>query len=387
MVEISMLPLPKADMMPTEKSGCKKEGLPPEGFTELLAGLIAVAAPSAERALPEVTEQMPSPPGVPAALTEPVLPGREDVWVALSAAVAPDSEPLPAGAALAPGNSHSLPAEHNTHQLSPAAPGVWGPLPVLDGQAAVLTASDGTAAAAAGQEQLDGKEAQRVAPSGKNDVKVNAGQGREAFPGAADAEKARAGFEKTDFPLHSEPRSKVEKSGDSHGQMEEMRGKGLETQPVRAAMQTPASQFGRLQTARAAVLEQVLEKMVFTKRADGEQALFLRLKPAVLGEVEIRLQMDDGRLTARIVTENTQVKEVLDVALWQLRQRLEAQQIHVAEISVTVGQEQGFRQGGGFADPHGQRGFPGGQGMESDGVYEESPVPAGTIWGLLDTRA
>ncbi|NLN06531.1 MAG: hypothetical protein GX167_02805 [Firmicutes bacterium] len=88
------------------------------------------------------------------------------------------------------------------------------------------------------------------------------------------------------------------------------------------------------------VLEQVMEKMEFSIRKDGEQKLYVRLKPETLGEVEIRLKLEAGRLTARIVTDNYRVKELLDASLPQINRRLEAQQVTLASFNVTVGQEQ-----------------------------------------------
>lgn len=98
----------------------------------------------------------------------------------------------------------------------------------------------------------------------------------------------------------------------------------------------------RLEAVKSAVVEQVLEKMVFSRTESGEAKVYVRLKPPALGEVEISLQMEEGRLTGRIVAESLLVREVLEASLGQLRQRLEAQQIQVAELTVGSGQEKGF---------------------------------------------
>ncbi|MBS4032703.1 MAG: flagellar hook-length control protein FliK [Clostridiales bacterium] len=155
---------------------------------------------------------------------------------------------------------------------------------------------------------------------------------------------------------------------------------------ARIAMETPAALYGKVNVERAAVLEQVLEKMVLNKDENGESRIFIRLKPAVLGEVEIRLRMENGQLSGSILAQNSQVKEVLETAMAQLRQRLEAQQIQVAELTVTVGQEQGFQQDRGFT------GLPWEQGMAKKfGVpnadLDEMPLPAGILQGLIDARA
>jgi hypothetical protein len=101
----------------------------------------------------------------------------------------------------------------------------------------------------------------------------------------------------------------------------------------------------RLDAVKSAVLEQVLEKMVFSKSESGEAKVFVRLKPPSLGEVEISLYLEDGRLTGRIVAESAMVRELLDASLSQLRQRLEEQNVHVAELTISTRQEREFRRG------------------------------------------
>ncbi|MCW3488743.1 flagellar hook-length control protein FliK [Dethiobacter alkaliphilus] len=151
--------------------------------------------------------------------------------------------------------------------------------------------------------------------------------------------------------------------------------------PFRALLQTPAND----QMSRAAIVEQVMEKMVLVREPEGESTLFVRLRPAVLGEVEVRLRMEEGRLVASILTENVQVKEALDGALSQLRQRLEAQQIHVAEMTVSVNQEQNSRHGKAFQDLWQQH--PGIGNVSLPDAAEEIPQSTGLIPGVLDMRA
>ena len=155
---------------------------------------------------------------------------------------------------------------------------------------------------------------------------------------------------------------------------------------ARTVLETPAALYGKVNVEKAAVLDQVLEKMVLNKDENGQSSIFIRLKPAVLGEVEIRLRMENGQLNGSILTQNAQVKEVLETALVQLRQRLEAQHIHVAELTVTVSEGGGFHQGRGFA------GMPWEHGMTKKfGVpiadLDEVPLPAGIVKGLIDARA
>jgi len=156
--------------------------------------------------------------------------------------------------------------------------------------------------------------------------------------------------------------------------------------PVRELPQTSVAQMEKLPLARPAVLEQVLEKMIFSRTESGEVRVFIRLKPEALGEVEIRLQVEDGRLTGRIVAENVLVREILESSLGQIKQRLEAQQIQLLELTVSVGQEKGFQRGRDWSDGAGAR--PGGQDKLVPDHREELSRPQGTVLpGMLNALA
>lgn len=153
------------------------------------------------------------------------------------------------------------------------------------------------------------------------------------------------------------------------------------------ALPSAVVRFAQSQLGRAAVAEQVLEKMVFRRESEGDSSLSVRLRPAALGEVQINLRLEDGRLMARIVTENLYVKEALDAALGQVKQRLEAQQIQVAELTVTVGSQQDFRQGRAFS-PFWQDSEIKGKRPAMAGVAAErgGSQPVSLRQGLVDAR-
>ena len=93
---------------------------------------------------------------------------------------------------------------------------------------------------------------------------------------------------------------------------------------------------------KAGIMEQVWEQLKFVDLPTGEKKLYVRLKPETLGQLEIRLRLQKGQLTAQIVTENAQVKQALEASLGQLRERLQAQQIVLTEFTVSMGQESGY---------------------------------------------
>ncbi|MGI6658905.1 MAG: flagellar hook-length control protein FliK [Dethiobacteraceae bacterium] len=86
------------------------------------------------------------------------------------------------------------------------------------------------------------------------------------------------------------------------------------------------------------VVKQLAQSIIASELPTGEKKLYVRLKPETLGRVEIRLRLQSGQLTAQVITDNLLVKQLLDASLEQLRERLQTQQITIADFSVHVGQ-------------------------------------------------
>ena len=82
-------------------------------------------------------------------------------------------------------------------------------------------------------------------------------------------------------------------------------------------------------------MEQVVRKAeVMIKQNSSEMRI--QLHPEFLGKMTIKLVLEDGLLTARFITENHQVKHLLDSNLNSLRQSLESQGIRVEKTEVNV---------------------------------------------------
>ncbi|MBS3898529.1 MAG: flagellar hook-length control protein FliK [Dethiobacter sp.] len=161
---------------------------------------------------------------------------------------------------------------------------------------------------------------------------------------------------------------------------------GYQAFSERQALSATAVRFAESPLGRAAVAEQALEKMVFRREAEGDSTLSVRLRPAALGEVQISLRLEDGRLMARIMTENLYVKEALDAALGQVKQRLEAQQIQVAELTVTVGSQQDFRQERSFSPFWQQTEVKGKRSAMAAAAAERGGQPVSLRQALVDVR-
>lgn len=93
--------------------------------------------------------------------------------------------------------------------------------------------------------------------------------------------------------------------------------------------------------------EQIVRQTVkFVKlMADSRQTeVHLRLHPEHLGQVAVRLLMENGAVKANLVAQDAAVKAVLETNLDQLRTRLQEQGIPVTQVDVAVGSGSEFSQ-------------------------------------------
>lgn len=91
-----------------------------------------------------------------------------------------------------------------------------------------------------------------------------------------------------------------------------------------------AKQSDNLQSS---VLNQVKEK-ISAETAGNKSQINIALKPENLGRVNIKLVSQDGVLTAKIITENNRVKDILNKGIENLRQNMSEQGINVGRIVV-----------------------------------------------------
>jgi len=86
----------------------------------------------------------------------------------------------------------------------------------------------------------------------------------------------------------------------------------------------------------AYILEQMADKMHMAMRS-GQQKLSMQLYPPSLGKIQVELSVRSNELKAVILTESSQVKQLLDTNIDQLKACLQSQNIKVENISVMVG--------------------------------------------------
>lgn len=90
----------------------------------------------------------------------------------------------------------------------------------------------------------------------------------------------------------------------------------------------------------SAIYEQIEPKIIelskFVDKSEEKQLLKMRLNPAELGEIEIRLERDaSGKINAHIRTENETARHILSESLGQLRDSLQNSGLNIERLEVS----------------------------------------------------
>ena len=99
-----------------------------------------------------------------------------------------------------------------------------------------------------------------------------------------------------------------------------------------------AFEGGRL----APLARPALQQMVRSAQAqigDEVSTLHLQLRPENLGDLDLKLSVEHGVVTAKFVTHSLEVKALIESALPELRQSLQEQGVSVYQLTVSVGEE------------------------------------------------
>ena len=85
-----------------------------------------------------------------------------------------------------------------------------------------------------------------------------------------------------------------------------------------------------------------LQQMVRSAQAqigDDVSTLHLQLRPGNLGDLDLKVSIEHGVVTAKFVTHSLEVKALIESALPELRQSLQEQGVSVDQLTVSVGEE------------------------------------------------
>ena len=101
-----------------------------------------------------------------------------------------------------------------------------------------------------------------------------------------------------------------------------------------------------LHTSKEEILKQVIDKAAVLIGQDKAE-MVMNLKPDHLGKLTLKVVTENGMVTAQMIAENQQVKQIIESNFNVLRDSLEKQGIVVQQFSVSVGQDswnKGFNQ-------------------------------------------
>jgi flagellar hook-length control protein FliK len=90
------------------------------------------------------------------------------------------------------------------------------------------------------------------------------------------------------------------------------------------------------QQVRATVFHSMVQQASLTKNAQDHRSLTIQLRPEYLGKVQVELTSKDGAVTARILTENEQVRGKIEEISSQVKSHLEQLGIRLEQFTVDV---------------------------------------------------
>ena len=118
---------------------------------------------------------------------------------------------------------------------------------------------------------------------------------------------------------------------------------------------------------QAEVFEKVINAARLT-RLGGTSEISMRLEPDHLGQMRIRLTLDDNHaLTARIQVETQEARSLIENSLYRLKDSLAEQGLKVEKFSVDVRQDSNQQQSQTFTETHAEGGWRSHRGMKPEG--------------------
>jgi flagellar hook-length control protein FliK len=84
------------------------------------------------------------------------------------------------------------------------------------------------------------------------------------------------------------------------------------------------------------VISQIMDKAKIVLK-NGRNMMNIQLKPERLGEVFMKISVEDGRVMAKVVTDSLMAKEAIETSLYQLKESLSTQGIKIDKFNVFVG--------------------------------------------------
>jgi flagellar hook-length control protein FliK len=139
---------------------------------------------------------------------------------------------------------------------------------------------------------------------------------------------------------------------------------------VRGSTATQEGQQGLIPgNLEQTIMDQVSKNLVLNLNSSSSEVR-IAMKPASLGEVVMKVKMDDGKVSAQINVNNVSVKAVLDANVTQLREALLSKGIEVQHIDIVADGQTAFGSSSGQNNPKQKSQQGGTAGVDALGQYE-----------------
>lgn len=175
--------------------------------------------------------------------------------------------------------------------------------------------------------EVDGKKWKISHESSPVNVHTASDQKDGSNPNQADARAQQRGREKLDLPKAAEPVQRTDGEGRRFLTMTEMAGE-LRT----ATSPKPGAEAG----SNRQLFSELVERARVNLGPDGRSTASIRMNPQQLGRMTLDLQIQDGRLQAKLLVDNVQAERLLKQDIEGLRRDLKAHGIQLEAFSIRV---------------------------------------------------
>lgn len=93
------------------------------------------------------------------------------------------------------------------------------------------------------------------------------------------------------------------------------------------------------------LFKQIVDKVKLIQD-DFKQEIRIKLKPEILGELMLRIEMEKGDVVAKIMVDNYRTKEILETNLYQLKEDMRENGLEIKTFEVFVGTNEDFEREG-----------------------------------------
>lgn len=156
-----------------------------------------------------------------------------------------------------------------------------------------------------------------------------------------------------------------------------------QTMSATGTEKTPPQVTETLHMTRPDLSVNMKERMTLMMKS-GIQTADIRLDPAELGQMQVKMSVENDVTSVSFIVQNSQAKELLEKALPQLKEMLAEQGVEMGESSVSQQDQQQQQLGDGEGNGQGQMAGNGQneQDVEEEGIVQQVNITNGAVGGI-----